>query len=61
MWRALFGGKLFRYGFGKMIGHGMQLAGAFLVDRGKVVRSYRCRTTADRIDYAGLACERPLA
>lgn len=59
IWRALFGGTLFRYGFGKMIGHGMQLAGAFLVDRGVVIRSYRCRTTADKVDFAGLACARP--
>lgn len=56
VWRALFGGPLFKFGFGKMIGHGMQLAGAFLVENGRIVNAYRCRTTADRMDYAGLAC-----
>ncbi len=57
-WRAIFGGTLFKYGFGKMIGHGMQLAGVFLVDRGRIVTSYRHQSTADRPDYAKIACER---
>ena len=59
IWRALFGGTLFKYGFGKMIGNGLQLAGVFLVQNGRIVRSYRHRTTADRPNYAALACERP--
>lgn len=58
IWRALFGNTLFRFGFGQMIGHGMQLAGAFLVENGRIVNSYRCRTTADRMDYAAIACDR---
>jgi hypothetical protein len=61
IWRALAGGTLFKYGFGRMIGNGMQLAGAFLVDRGRIVRSYRHRTSADRPDYAELACSREVA
>jgi hypothetical protein len=56
VWRALAEGTLFRYGFGPIAGHGFQLAGAFLVDRGRIVRSYRHQTTADRPDYAALAC-----
>ena len=55
-WRALFGNTLFRFGFGKMVGNGMQLGGAFLLDHGRIIRSYRCQTTAERIDFAGLAC-----
>ena len=58
-WRAIFGGTVFRYGFGKMIGHGMQLAGVFLVDQGRIVAAYRHRSTADRPDYAQIACSRP--
>lgn len=56
LWRALFGGPLFKYGFGPMIGHGLQLAGAFLLDHGRIIRSYRHQTTADRPNYADLAC-----
>ncbi len=55
-WRALAEGTVFRYGFGPIIGNGFQLAGVFLVDRGCIVRAYRHQTTADRPDYAGLAC-----
>lgn len=55
-WRAIFGGTVFKYGSGKIIGNGLQLAGVFLVDHGRIVRSYRHQTTADRPDYLGLAC-----
>lgn len=55
IWRALFGGPLYKYGFGPIIGHGQQLAGVFLLDRGRIVRSYRHQTTADRPNYAELA------
>jgi len=58
IWRALFGGTVFKYGFGQMIGNGMQLAGAFVVDHGRIVSSYRHQTTADRPDYAAIACRR---
>lgn len=61
IWRALFGGTLFKYGTGQMIGNVMQLAGAFLLDHGRIVRSYQHRTSADRPDYAELACRRDLA
>lgn len=59
IWRALFGGTIFKYGFGKMVGTGLQLAGVFLLDHGQIVRGYRHRTSADRPDYASLACELP--
>jgi hypothetical protein len=55
-WRALFDNTLFRFGFGKMVGNGMQLGGAFVLDQGRIVHSYRCRSAADRIDFTGLAC-----
>jgi hypothetical protein len=61
IWRALFGGTLFKYGVGQMIGNGMQLAGTFLLDHGQIVRSYRNRTSADRPDYAEIACSREVA
>jgi len=39
------------------VGNPLQLTGAFLVERGEIVRGFRSRTTADRVDYAGIACE----
>ncbi len=56
IYRALFGGPLLRFGFGKMIGHGMQLGGAFLVENGRILHACRFQTTADRPDYTQLAC-----
>jgi hypothetical protein len=47
---------VFRYGFGRIVGNPLQLTGAFLVHHGQIVRSVRHRTTADRPDYAELAC-----
>lgn len=58
IWRSLFGGPVFKFGFGKMIGNGQQLAGVFLVDRGQILRSYRHQTAADRPNYADIACQR---
>jgi hypothetical protein len=56
IWRALTTPVLFRHGIGQMVGHGMQLAGAAVIDRGRVLRSYRHRSSADRPNYAEVAC-----
>ena len=56
IWRALFEGTLFRFGFGPMIGHGLQMSGAFVVQDGRIVRAFRARTSAERPDYAEMAC-----
>ncbi|MEM7622656.1 MAG: SelL-related redox protein [Planctomycetota bacterium] len=41
---------------GKLVGDGFQMPGAFIVENGSVVREYRHKTSADRPDYARLAC-----
>ncbi len=58
IWRALTGGTLFKYGVGRLVGNGLQLAGTFLIDHGRVVRAYRHQTTADRPSFAEMACAR---
>jgi hypothetical protein len=40
---------------GRVVGDGMQMAGVFLVHRGRIVRSFRHRSAADRPDYVTLA------
>ncbi len=39
---------------GRLAGDGFQMPGAFLIHRGRLVRSFRHRTAADRPDYPGL-------
>ena len=56
IWRSLTSGVFLKHGFGRMVGHGMQLGGVFVIDHGQVIRAYRCQTTADRPDFATLAC-----
>ena len=56
IWRALFAGTLFRFGCGQMIGHGLQMPGAFVVQDGRIVRAFRARSSAERADYAEMAC-----
>ncbi|MFM8394906.1 MAG: AhpC/TSA family protein [Acidobacteriota bacterium] len=47
-----------RFGFGAPVGDPLQMPGAFLIDKGRVVREYRHLTPADRPDYESLAvCE----
>jgi hypothetical protein len=45
---------------GSLVGDGFQMPGVFLMDHGKVVRSFIHRDASDRPDYASLACS-PLA
>ena len=55
-WRALIEGTIFRFGFGRFVGNGLQMPGAFLVRDGRIVHAFRHRSSADRPDYAGMAC-----
>lgn len=55
-WRALIGGTIFKYGFGPIVGNAQQLAGAFVIRNGAIVRSFRHRSSSDRADYQELAC-----
>lgn len=50
--RAAFQG----HGIGKLEGDGFQMPGAFVIHRGRVIRSYRHATAADRPDLKELAC-----
>jgi peroxiredoxin len=55
-WRALIEGTIFRFGFGRIVGNGLQMPGAFLIRNGEVVKAYRHESSADRPDYADMAC-----
>ena len=55
-WRALVGGTVFRFGFGRFVGNGLQMPGAFLVRDGQIVKAFRHESPSDRPDYTGLAC-----
>lgn len=55
-WRALMGGTVFRFGFGRFVGNGLQMPGAFLVRDGQIVKAFRHESPSDRPDYAGMAC-----
>lgn len=44
------------HGIGKLEGDGFQMPGAFVIHRGRVVRSYRHATAADRPDLKEFAC-----
>lgn len=56
IWRTLFGGTVFRFGFGKIIGSGLQMPGAFLIRDGKIVRAFRHRSSAERVNFAETLC-----
>lgn len=65
--RQLFGLKTWargfsarKYGVGSLVGDGFQMPGAFLVDGGQVVKSYRHASASDVPDYQDLAsCPMP--
>lgn len=59
-WRGFTAAILNRHGVGKMEGDGFQMPGTFLLHQGKIVRSYRHQTAADRPDYAAV-CSTNLA
>lgn len=54
LWRAVIEGIVWRYGFGRIVGSPQQLAGAFVIDNGRIIQAYRHRTSADRPDYLHL-------
>jgi peroxiredoxin len=55
-WPGLRAAIFDRHGFGGIKGDPMQMPGVFVIRHGKIVRGYRHRTSADRPDYAELAC-----
>jgi hypothetical protein len=44
---------------GRVVGDGMQMPGVFLLHKGRIVRSFRHRSVADRPDYVALATTAP--
>ena len=54
--RALVGGTVFQFGFGRFVGNGLQMPGAFLVRDGRIAKAFRHESPSDRPDYAGVAC-----
>ncbi|HEY0983490.1 hypothetical protein [Schlesneria sp.] len=55
-WRALVDGVVFRYGFGRFVGHGLQLSGAFVIKNGRIQRALRHNSPADRTDFSQFSC-----
>jgi peroxiredoxin len=55
-WRALIGGTIYRHGFGRIVGNGLQMAGMFLIRDGRIVNEFRHRSSADRPNYAEIVC-----
>jgi len=47
------------HGIGRLAGDGFQMPGAFVISKGRIVRSFRHRSASDRPDYQGMACEIP--
>lgn len=50
-WRALFAGVIFRHGLGRIVGNGLQMAGAFVLHHGKIVSGVRHRSSAELTDF----------
>lgn len=57
-WRLLQAVRIGRR-VGRAVGDMRQMPGAFLIDRGRMIASYRHRSQASRPDYVALACSRP--
>lgn len=54
LWRAVIDGTVWRHGFGAIVGNPAQLGGAFVIDKGRIIRGYRHQTSADRPDFTAL-------
>lgn len=59
-WRGFRTAFFAGHGIGRFDGNVFQLPGAFLVDKGRVIREFRHASAADRPDYVQLACPMPL-
>lgn len=57
-WRALGEGTIFRFGFGRMTGNPLQLAGTFVIRNGQIVKAFRHQSSGDRPNYVEFACSR---
>lgn len=60
LWRGILA-TLRGHFVGKLVGDGFQMPGAFLINHGRVERSFCHRSAADRPDYDALACPLPPA
>ncbi|MFN7020800.1 MAG: SelL-related redox protein [Phycisphaerales bacterium] len=59
VWIGGFAALLRGHGVGKLEGDGFQMPGAAVIHKGRIIRSYRHRTAADRPDLAEFACPTP--
>ena len=50
-WRALVEGTVFRHGFGPIVGNGLQLSGAFVLQQGKIISGVRHKSSAEVTDF----------
>ena len=55
-WHGLRAAIFQRHWFGKIVGDVFQMPGVFLLDQGKIVRSFRHKLASDRPNYLELAC-----
>jgi hypothetical protein len=58
-WRGFQSFILNRHRVGKLVGDGFQLPGVFLIQGGRILRSYIHQTSAERPDYVTLAMGPP--
>ncbi len=57
-WRGFVAAIIHRHGVGKLVGDGFQMPGTFLLHHGRLIKSHRHRSPAERIDYESFACQR---
>ena len=50
-WRGFQSAILKGYGFGSFVGDGFQLGGAFLVENGRIIKSFPAKDAADKVPF----------
>lgn len=56
VWRAVVEGVVLRFGFGRMVGNGLQMSGTFVVRNGQIEQAHRHMSTAERANFTNLSC-----
>ena len=51
LWRGFVSAILRGYGFGTFVGDGFQLGGAFLVENGRIIKSFPAKDAADKVPF----------
>jgi hypothetical protein len=56
-WPGFKASVLQMHGVGRIVGDIKQLTGAFLIERGKIVKAFRQKYSSDRPDYRAMVCD----